>query len=497
MPSRVLYTSVAGFLCGVALNTVLFHIVSGYAAMFLACCCAVCTYVYRAHPRVFLMGVCLCSVCVGVARHAYTLSYRAHDALVHAVGEVVDIVGVVSEEPDRRETHVRLMVTPHLYNNTTLEGYRHDILVVAPYTDTEFLYGDEVRLSGLLQLPENFETDTGRVFDYRAYLEKDNVGYYVDNPTFSLLSRGHGSFLRRALLYAKQAFIARIEYAIPSPESALAGGILLGTKQSLGKDLQEKFRQVGLVHIVVLSGYNVTIVAECIIKMFSFLPKPSGVLGGVFGIIVFAIVTGSGATVVRASIMACIALVARAYGREYDLLRALAIAATVMVLHNPLILISDPSFQLSCMATFALVACVPFFESRLSIIPEKFGLRACVATTLATQCFLFPMLVYMTGMVSFISLVTNVLVPPLIPSAMGLSFLAGVVGFLLPICSTMIGLGAYMLLRYALVVVEFGASVPYAYTTVPRISAWLVVVFYVVFMIEFVRRRSFVQQRTS
>lgn len=483
MHGHVLYTTLVGFLCGVAINSFA-QLTLSYSFWIFAFCVGVFIlifFLFRKIAVVFLCAIFVLSASVGIARHSYTISSFADDPLENFVGEKIEIEGLIVDEPDVRDTSVRLVMMP--------DNSKYKILVTVPQGD-DFYYGDIVSVSGLLESPENFETDTGREFDYVSYLKKDGIGYQMYRPKISLVSHGHGSFLSRNLFRFKKAFIENLQRAIPEPHSSLAAGILLGAKHSLGKELTLAFRQSGLVHVVVLSGYNVTIVAEFIVKIFSFLPKFAGVAGGIFGIIVFALITGSGATVIRASIMSCIALVGRSTGRTYDIMRALFLAATVMVFHNPLILLSDPSFQLSCMATFALVVCSPFFEKHLHFLPEKFAIRATTASTLATQVFLLPLLIYMTGMVSIVSLVTNLLVLLAVPAAMGVSFVVGMVGFVSSFFGIVTGYVAYLLLQYMLSVVEIFSALPYAYINLPQISPWLVFAFYFIFAVVYVRRKG-------
>ncbi|MEK7147475.1 MAG: ComEC/Rec2 family competence protein, partial [Patescibacteria group bacterium] len=104
-------------------------------------------------------------------------------------------------------------------------------------------------------------------------------------------------------------------------------------------DWLEKFRTVGVIHIVVLSGYNITIVAEFIMRLLAFLPRAARLAGGALAIILFAVMTGGSATIVRASLMAILVVVARATGRIYGITRALLLAGFLMVLHNPKILV--------------------------------------------------------------------------------------------------------------------------------------------------------------
>src|SRR3989344_2266646 len=161
--------------------------------------------------------------------------------------------------------------------------------------------------------PKNFEqADTGSPVDYVSYLEKVGILHQFLRPNISRIGEGKGNIIKRELLLLKHAFLDRVSRVIPEPESSLLGGLLVGAKQSLGKDLLDDFRTAGVIHIVVLSGYNLTIVAEAIMRFFSFMPRMWGLSLGGISIVLFSIMTRAGATVVRASIMALLALLARA-----------------------------------------------------------------------------------------------------------------------------------------------------------------------------------------
>ena len=431
-------------------------------------------------PIIFLAGLCVVSLYVGVARHSYVFARPVNQFLQTHVDRDVEFFALVVDEPDIRENGMRLTVLP--YDLETERTIDKDAILVTTglYSDVgDVAYGDVLSLVGVLQLPENFETDTGRMFDYVSYLKKSGVRFLMKDPQVHIESRGKGNMFKRTVLRIKAVFIENISRVIPQPHSSLAGGILLGAKNALSKDVQLEFRQAGLIHVVVLSGYNVTVVADFIVRILSFLPKMIAGVGGVVGIIFFAVITGAGATVVRASTMALLVLVARHTGRTYDVLRALALASCAMVMHNPYILLSDPSFQLSCMATYALIMIEPIVEPYLRWLPETFQIRSCTASTLATQLFLLPTLIYMTGMVSIVSLVTNILVVSVVPLAMLVSFVTGLLGFVSVFMSSLVGYVSYGLLQYMFFVVSWSIKIPFAYVMLPAIPLWGAVVMYV------------------
>ncbi len=494
------YVLLGGFLMGVGVNTFLQVGVFKALCVFVVCFCfllgAFC--VRKKLATFFLVALAMFSVSAGILRYSFTLASPPDDFLETHVEKDVEFSALVVEQPDVRETSMRLTLLPRYSDLETRDiSYGSHRIIVSVGLDFVFSYGDVVSVSGVLARTENFETDTGREFDYVSYLAKDNIFYQMNQPKIALVAQGEGNFFKRHLLRFKKVFVESLRSSIPEPQSSLASGILLGEKHSLGKELTLAFRQTGLVHIIVLSGYNVTIVADCIVKIFSFLPKMGGLIGAVFGIVAFAVITGAGATVVRASVMACIVLVGRFFGKEYDIMRALSLAATLMVFHNPRILLSDPSFQLSCLATFSLVALSPYFEKRLWFLTEKFQIRACVASTLATQIFLLPLLVYMTGMISVISLVTNLLILLVVPVAMGMSFLAGIAGFFGSFVGSIFGYFAYLFLEYMLLVVEIFSKLPFAYFMLPQISSWLVLAFYAIFAVVYVKKKIKINEKTG
>src|SRR5690606_20159485 len=113
--------------------------------------------------------------------------------------------------------------------------------------------------------------------------------------------------------------------------------------------------KTGIIHIVVLSGYNIIIIAEVIQRALRFLPSRVRLIVSASSIALFVVLVGASATVVRASIMAVTALVARSTGREALGLQMLFFAGIVMLISNPSLLLYDPSFQLSFIATLGLI----------------------------------------------------------------------------------------------------------------------------------------------
>jgi competence protein ComEC len=258
----------------------------------------------------------------------------------------------------------------------------------------------------------------------------------------------------------------------------LLGGLLLGGKQSLGTDLLSEFQKTGTSHIVVLSGYNIAIVAESIMDALKFLPKYISFGAGMVGIILFTILSGGGASAWRAAIMVLVALFAKKLNRDFKVSRALGFAVVLMLASNPTLLFFDPSFQLSILATIGLVFVSPFVEPYLKNVTEKFGLREILSSTIATQITVLPFLIYNTGIVSLVSLPVNILILGTIPLTMFLGFITGVFGLVSLYLSFIPALFAYCLLWYQLTVVHVGSIVPLGYIKLPAFSVGVLLITY-------------------
>ena len=430
--------------------------------------------------------------------------------------------GVVTQEPERKEGGQVLVVLArslHMATSTDIgkQICVSDVLIrMKTKLYPRFVYNDAISFTGKISSPFNFKSDTGRSFDYIGYLAKDDVHFEiksarvekvaaiedsidVDEGAYHCPTQCNlwiGGILEKisSLLFAiKHGFVTNLERTLGEPHAALASGLVVGEKSALGKDLLNDFRTVGLIHIVVLSGFNITVVGDAMRRMLAFLPRIWGIGIGGIGIGLFGVMVGGGATVVRSCFMAGVALSADLIRRDYNVTRALIFAALIMLIQNPLILLHDPSFQLSFLATLGLILLASPIEMKLTFVPEKLGMRGIVASTLATQIFVSPYILYMMGTMSIIGMIVNILVLPIIPATMLVVFLTGATGFISLPASQFFGWIAHLFLSYELHMVEWFARVPFASITIPQFSGWWVVGFYVIFMMLYMYKKVLVE----
>lgn len=465
MESKLVIGSVCAFLIGVAWRT-LDEISLASVAWFLLLAFGL-ALVWRRKSKAFsapyllLASLFILFLSLGIIRTEVASWQFNSSPLEQSLGQSVTITGVIDSEPDYRDNSV------HLYIET-----KDDRILVTTDRLREFTYGDEVEVSGNLERPESFTTDLGRTFNYAGYLKAKGVEYRISFANVRVVNSGLGNIIIANLLNTKQNFIESLVSVIPEPQVGLGTGLLLGVKSGLGEDIEQDFRRTGIIHIVVLSGYNVMLVVAFIMFCFSFLlPFRFRVVTGILAIVSFALIVGLSATVVRASIMAVLVLLSQVLGRRYNVSRALLLAGATMIFINPYLLVYDIGFQLSFMATLGLILIVPQFESTVMTNKSKLGLREFFMATVATQIAVLPLLMYHIGQVSLISVLVNVLVLPVVPLAMLLTFFTGLLGFVSVPLASLVGYIATLSLSYILLLADWFAGLPFAAVTVPQFSA--------------------------
>jgi competence protein ComEC len=484
MGSKILWAIVGGCIAGVFVRS--FFSVGAFTACLAAMLSILSLFILMIDRRYARFSIVTAFACAafgfGIARMEMG-QLRVDPVLMTHVDTRVTLVGTVSDEPDVREKNILVPIEVHqLFMESTSIPVDAKILAQAPpYTLVS--YGDTVRVEGTLRESRAFDTAEGRVFDYPKYLAVSGVTFQLTNAHIEIAGENESNFAKASAIALKHLYLAGLVQALPEPHAGLAGGITVGDKRSIGPELSEDFRRVSLVHILVLSGYNITIVITAIARMFSWLPR--SVDFGISGVVVlfFVLMTGGAASAMRAGAMALLAMYARVSGRTFLAVRALGVVALAMVLWNPYTLGFDPSFQLSVLATLGLITLTPILTRYLSWITEKFALREIAASTLGTQIAVLPLLLYQNGVLSLVALPANLFALVPIPLAMLLSFIAAIGGLIGGALAPIVGFPAYIILTYVIGVAKFFAALPFAAVTIPPFSIiWMFIIYALMFV---------------
>jgi len=459
----------AGVLCGLALpiGSAFVAACLSFAALFLLCG-------FFIRHKIVLLGALMCAALVLGALRADLFLYKEAVDTITAYAGKAEIAGTIANDPEVSGYYLEAAITVNKVNGVPAQG---TALAFLPQYVKAY-YGEKITATGKLEAPAAFMGDNGNTFDYPNYLRAEGVSMLFRDAKPESIRPADFS-ISAALFYAKHAFDASLERIFPQPDVSLLEGILLGQRRGLASDITAAFVAAGLIHIVILSGYSMSVVSEGIIRAFGFLPRRAQIIFTAACMILFVLMTGAAATTVRACAMAIVALVARYFKRTSLAMRSLAAVAAGMVLYNPPLILGDASFFASVLATFGLIAFSPSIEKMLHWLPERFDIRSIITSTIAVQIFALPALLYFTGTVSFLSVPANLLVLPLLPVVMLGGLLSGLLGFAGRAVAIAPAIVTDFVLKWILLVARVTEALPFASKTVTAFPLWLTVVVYI------------------
>ncbi|EKE20333.1 MAG: hypothetical protein ACD_8C00020G0002 [uncultured bacterium] len=344
----------------------------------------------------------------------------------------------------------------------------------------ENVYGDMLEISCKAGPIENRDAS----FDYQMYMAKEGVLYQCKGKA-EKIGENEGSWLYAKIINARTLFENKITKVMPAPYSALASGLLFGGSSGLSKEIQNDFSRTGMTHIVAVSGYNVTIIAEYLIILGIFLGlwRKQAIWFALVGIVLFVIMAGLPASAVRAGVMSGILLWAMKNGRLASSENAIIFAGAIMLAINPLLLRWDVGFQLSFLATLGIVASSSFWEKSFIKKHKALGISEAIALSLSAQIFVLPIIAYNFGIVSLVSLLANVFILPIIPLSMLLVFLVSVFGFVFPPLSVVFSWMAFLLLFYEIKLIHILANFPWASVSIEKVNEWWIVLYYCMLLV--------------
>ncbi|MCD4756070.1 ComEC family competence protein [bacterium] len=301
--------------------------------------------------------------------------------------------------------------------------------------------GDVCEVYGELSVPENFQD-----FDYRGYLRNKDIFLYGNRLRFGECKyemnyssvSSYALALKRGLREFRDILSRNIDMNMPEPQSSLLIGILFGSERAFSDGFESYLRISGTTHIIAASGYNVTVLILLCSRLFGFLKKESSLVFSLVIIWLFCIFSGLGASILRATVMGSITILALISGNVRNIHILIPTGILILILINPKVLF-DIGFQLSILATLGLVYLMPSIAECIKRILGVKGVLDWVQdyflSTLSCTLATLPVSISIFGKVSLVSVFANVLILPLTGSTM----LYGVVALVFSFISRTIG----------------------------------------------------------
>lgn len=368
-------------------------------------------------------------------------------------------------------------------------------------SDKNLSAGDIITFQGKVKSPKGARNPGG--FDYALYLQ--TKGIYATITIFPESIQMHGKrslgILSEGIYWVKNAVEGTIDENLALDHAALLKGILFGEKE-LDSQIRGDFVRAGIAHVLAVSGLHVGFLIGFISAICKFfkVSNPIKFIIYIVTLLFYILITGGAPSVIRASIMAWIFLFSKLISKKYDGISALSLAGLIILIPNPLLLYTV-SFQLSFLASLSIILLYPSFLEKLQRITFlRPSIQTTLAVTMAAQLGTLPASLYHFHEFSMISLITNLIVIPLIGVVLLVSILAIVSYFILPFVGKYLFFLAGFAFQFFIEIAKFFSSIPFASISLPPFTWWGIIIYiflllilgrYIPLQIKKVRRASF------
>ncbi len=316
-------------------------------------------------------------------------------------------------------------------------------------------YGQENNKSNFIN-QNNYE----KLFLNTKYNVSSPRNITVLNTTQNLGNNlNYSETLKRFFYETSEATKNRINNFMSVPYLGIAKGITFGEQEDLSKEVKQNFIDSGLIHIMVLSGANVSFIILIIFLLLNYIPNLSVKIKVIFTLLfstLFIFATGLTAPSIRAGVMANTVILSEYFSKSFNIKNAILLSLFVLTLVNPLALIYSPSLHLSYLAIFGLVFVPPKLSEpglrrlkdyMISETSNKFINSIIFSEILIKVLSVFlgilfavgPYLIGMSGKINLLGIVASMLLEPVIILVTVFTFLITLFSYLSIFTATFLG----------------------------------------------------------
>ena len=321
-------------------------------------------------------------------------------------------------------------------------------------------------------------------FDMRLWYQAQGIHYTLMPSGIRVLSR---SLTWKSLLgRLRKAMAAAFSRIFAPDEAGILDAMILGERTLLSEDVQELFREMGISHILAISGLHISLIGQGLYRAFrkgGMGFRPAAVLSA-FMVLSYGSLSGMSPSTQRAVIMFLVRMGGEYLGRTSDMPSSLALSALIILVRRPL-MITQSGLQFSFSALIAVCALKP----ALSLLMERAGLTGQrgsrreklmenVSAPVSILIMTLPLTALYYGEIPLLSLPMNLLILPSMSLLVPMGALSGLIGLILPGAARFPGGSAHAILKMSLFACRLAEKIPFALARTGVPPAGLLIAYY-------------------
>ena len=392
--------------------------------------------------------------------------------------KLLRVTAIVDDIGETRRGTPRFVLSPLLIDDQTISG--GSMILYAKDIQIDIQHGDTLIASMVLSVPRSQRNP--HEFNYRTFLAGKDIHFEAFLDDAGGVDRREVQKTSPGLLLSdlKKSIINHFNRYLSPRSSGILSALILGEKGDIEDSTRADFANTGVIHVLAVSGLHVGYVTMILVTIFGLLRLPHSLTMTcvILGLLFYVGLTGAAPSVMRASIMASLIIIAGLLQRKSDILNLLAAAAFIILVISPDQL-TNIGFQLSFLAVLSIVTLYPVFKEitgrfiKPGVTVMGRSLNSVIdlfLVSLAAQLGTLGVTIFYFNKIPIISLLANIIVVPLIGVivATGMSFL--ILGSLLPGLAKLWAATLEGLVDFMLWFVQLCAQADWAYLTVRQID---------------------------
>ena len=352
----------------------------------------------------------------------------------------------------------------------------------------DYMIGDYVEFPAKVRLP--FKSVNPSQFDYGNYLRNYNAftASYGESGSVKLIENKETQLqwkFMKCLNNVRNGIILSHSKYLKSPNLEILGGVVFGDDAvSPPEYIKNNFINSGLLHILAASGMNVAFIFGFwfYIMRFFRLPYRLNIIGGIVMVILYTLMTGLGASVLRAALMLLFIQVGKLIDRDAHSVSLLSFVAMLLLLYNPAY-INNVGFQLSFIVTFGLLTTAKVVFDKMENIKLPDWIKAGFLIPIIAQIWVAPIQMFYFNTFSTYSILANILTVPFLSVVSFGGFVSSILAVFRPIADFVCMVFDFVL-KYALdaivIISDFFAKLPNSMLTTTHPSVIQIAIFYMI-----------------